>query len=264
MTSQEGCDSTVTLQLSVVSRIEGLIQTELQECSTHTYRFKLLSVNTTNETTYNWEFADQEDSDISIPVHSYADSGQYMVRLTLNKEQDCQTVITHLLKVPFYAEDINIYSDRLTVSIDNPEIELWTDTLPNTTYRWELGDGTSMEGAKVSHSYKPDTEGYYTVKLTATNSDNCRTEQSERIEITHPFIIPNTFTPNGDGINDVFMPGYKTKIIDRNGKVVYNGDEGWDGNYKGSKAPEDAYFYVIYLTKDNKTKEITGYIHLIR
>jgi gliding motility-associated-like protein len=73
--------------------------------------------------------------------------------------------------------------------------------------------------------------------------------------------VPRIFSPNGDGINDIFMKGHKITIFDRTGTVIFSGDNGWDGTYKGKTVPNDIYFYILQY-KDNKEKIITknGYI----
>ncbi|MFD0751615.1 gliding motility-associated C-terminal domain-containing protein [Mucilaginibacter calamicampi] len=86
-----------------------------------------------------------------------------------------------------------------------------------------------------------------------------------------PITIPNAFTPNGDGINDIWdivnLDSYANitvTIFNRYGTSVYfsNGYEvAWDGNYKGSKAPAGTYYYII--TGVNK-KKLAGYVTVIR
>lgn len=83
--------------------------------------------------------------------------------------------------------------------------------------------------------------------------------------------IPNAFTPNGDGLNDIFRPavllGYefsKMQIYNRWGQLVYEG-KGWNGTYKGEKMPADAYPYLIELkAPSGKTKVIKGDVTLLR
>ncbi|MFY0254424.1 gliding motility-associated C-terminal domain-containing protein [Chitinophaga sp. 30R24] len=86
--------------------------------------------------------------------------------------------------------------------------------------------------------------------------------------------IPNTFTPNNDGKNDVLLVyGYIIKdlhiaIFDQWGEKVFesnNQTTGWDGNYKGKALPSGVYIYVCHLTLTDGTKtEKRGVINLIR
>lgn len=88
-------------------------------------------------------------------------------------------------------------------------------------------------------------------------------------------IIPNVFTPNGDGMNDTFRPylfepnTMDARIYDRWGRLVFTSDElqfDWDGNWKnGTNAAEGVYFYVIRYTDDyDNNYTVKGYVTLIR
>lgn len=88
--------------------------------------------------------------------------------------------------------------------------------------------------------------------------------------------IPSTFTPNGDGINDVwrvsisYVDNFELLVYDRWGELVYktrNIYDGWDGTHMGNGAPckVDTYSYVInYRIKDDKVQKISGGVNLIR
>jgi gliding motility-associated-like protein len=79
--------------------------------------------------------------------------------------------------------------------------------------------------------------------------------------------IPQVFTPNGDGKNDIFMRGRRLVIFDRLGLKIYEGNDGWDGNkFDGTPAPPDTYFYLIYYEDENLMTEgrKKGYITLVR
>jgi gliding motility-associated-like protein len=79
--------------------------------------------------------------------------------------------------------------------------------------------------------------------------------------------IPQVFTPNGDGKNDVFMKGRRLVIFDRLGLKIFEGDDGWNGNRPdGTPAPPDTYFYLIYYEDDKlmTQSQKKGYITLIR
>ena len=77
--------------------------------------------------------------------------------------------------------------------------------------------------------------------------------------------IPNAFTPDDDGINDVFLKGYKIKIVNRWGQLLYEGDDGWDGSLNnGKKASPGTYYYIATIPdSDNGTKDVTGVITLV-
>lgn len=75
--------------------------------------------------------------------------------------------------------------------------------------------------------------------------------------------VPNTLTPNGDGMNDLFMAGHHVQIFNRNGIMLHDGQDGWDGKYKNKTVSKDTYFYVLYYDSESIIKSIEGYIMVI-
>ena len=106
------------------------------------------------------------------------------------------------------------------------------------------------------------------------NSFGCSNTNTVVIEVMPVFYIPNTFTPNNDGLNDAFRPvfnGYtalQMTIFDRWGDLMYSTNEldgGWNGTYRGKPADQGTYVYKITATDfENNKLEKTGPIILVR
>jgi gliding motility-associated-like protein len=76
--------------------------------------------------------------------------------------------------------------------------------------------------------------------------------------------IPNAFTPNGDGINDVFLEGMDLTIINRWGQTMYLGTGGWDGKYHGQKCSPGTYYYLLRIKDlNNVTTVLKGAVTII-
>ncbi len=118
-----------------------------------------------------------------------------------------------------------------------------------------------LEGDKYFiNGHKYDKEGIYQDTLLTKNG--CDSVITTEIKL---IMIPNTITPNGDGKNDFFLPGYHVKIYNRNGILLFEGDNGWDGTHRGQPVAPDTYYFVLYFNSASdgvKTKE--GYITVIR
>jgi gliding motility-associated-like protein len=111
-----------------------------------------------------------------------------------------------------------------------------------------------------------------TLTLTVTDSNGCQaTQQIQVTDVCPSVIIPNTFTPNGDGINDIWdIPGLQydptalVKVFSRNGQEIFE-SRGyavpWDGTYQGQKVPGGTYYYII--TAKNNSEKYSGYITVI-
>jgi gliding motility-associated-like protein len=127
-----------------------------------------------------------------------------------------------------------------------------------------MGDGTTETGSTIRHNYTIASSVLsYTITLMATSQFECLSTSSEIVDV-FPF-VPNVFTPNGDGINDVFMPGLELEIVDRNGLILFIGNTGWDGEYNGHAMDTDTYFYLLYYPdRNNLQHSKKGYVTLVR
>ncbi len=126
--------------------------------------------------------------------------------------------------------------------------------------RWYYGDGDSivkLYNDNQVHTYK-DT-GLYEVSQIVTTDYGCKDEITHTVYIGPDFVfyIPNAFTPDGDGLNDLFMghgigiKEFELSIFDRWGKqvkLINSLDMGWDGKFGGVFVPEDVYVYTVKIT----------------
>jgi len=156
-----------------------------------------------------------------------------------------------------------IQTDKNEVSSDEPTLHVWSETTSSTQYFWDFGDGEVSQGNDLNHTYAVAKEGYYDINLKVINPNGCLELATKRIWIVNSS-LPNTLTPNGDGINDVFMKDWHIQVFNRNGILMYDGIDGWDGTYKGEKVTNDTYFFVLYFIAESGTKTRTGYITVIR
>lgn len=93
----------------------------------------------------------------------------------------------------------------------------------------------------------------------------------ECIDFEPQMFVPNSFTPNGDGLNDNFLPSmmgivsYDMKVFNRWGQLVYSGNTPWDGMINGQATEADVFMYSIHIIRNDRNSEFyKGMVHLIR
>ncbi len=111
-----------------------------------------------------------------------------------------------------------------------------------------------------------------TYTLIVTSADGCTASDQVFIKVLKTPAIPNTFSPNGDGIHDRWeikyldtYPGATIEIYNRYGQLVYKSvgySTPWDGKYKGSDLPAGTYYYII--NPKNGRKQLSGFVDIIR
>ncbi len=141
---------------------------------------------------------------------------------------------------------------------------------------WNFGDYSISYVENPSHEYQ--FGGTYTIELIVNNEFGCLDSISKTIEIKEfDIFIPNSFTPNGDNLNDIFLPIFKSEdlenyhfeIFNRWGELIFNSKnikQGWDGKFKGEFVPiNTTYTYIIrYKNRGGKSIQKTGSIHVVQ
>jgi gliding motility-associated-like protein len=158
-----------------------------------------------------------------------------------------QLSITPSKLPPFKATET--YSQQLNSNAELPEYTVIAGNLP---------PGLSLDNSgKLSGISEYNAIFIFTVQ--AEDIYGCKTVQEYYLEGN--FFIPKVFTPNGDGINDIFMSGRHVIIFDRLGILIFEGENGWDGTYKNKAAKKDIYFYkILHEPEPGDLKIYTGYV----
>jgi gliding motility-associated-like protein len=180
-------------------------------------------------------------------------------------------------------EVINEYSSLPAASISASPIGGTVPLIINlsnngsgTINKWDFGDGQKEVGANPVHVY--DVPGVYTIHLTSTSAEGKAVIDSVKIEVTGNSSIssvPKSFSPNGDGVNDVlpfkskYIASISAVIVDKKGHTVYSWDGvdfQWDGkDLKGLPVAVGTYIYIINaIGVDGKKFEQKGSIILTR
>jgi len=144
------------------------------------------------------------------------------------------------------------------------------------TWMWDFGDG-NFNNQDVDPSHMYNQGGYYNVTLSVSN-DFCSDSITQQISLFEELIsfVPNAFSPNGDGLNDILFPinniededQFQFLIYNRWGELVFetqSGNEGWDGSFKGEIVNEGLYIWSLKLYKKNgDQRDLKGDVMLLR
>lgn len=141
-----------------------------------------------------------------------------------------------------------------------------------STWYWDFGDGSTSTAQNPSHNY--NGSGTYTVQQVVTNASGCIDTIQGVIVVNEGIIIPNVFSPDGDGVNDQFyiansgMKEFSIEIFNRWGIKVFEttADEiRWDGtSTSGIRMSDGTYYYILKaISTAGKDYSTTGFLTLL-
>jgi len=219
---------------------------------------------------WSWDFGDGTPpnafTNIPDPLHLYIDPGIYDVTLTVTSLNGCSAQLSIPQMITVFKKPIALFhTEPIQGWIYDPLIHFFDESVYADQWYWDFGEpyvlGNYSCLQNPSHSYS-DT-GNYVVMLIITSPDGCYDTATENINIAPLicFYIPNAFTPNKDGKNDMFLgkgegvasETFIMRIFNRWGQEVFftpDINQGWDGRLSGSDdiCPEGVYTYMITFT----------------
>jgi gliding motility-associated-like protein len=190
------------------------------------------------------------------------------------------TTATTTATIMAYATPFACFSaSPSTTTISAPTIHFSDCSSQDVTgWAWTFGDQASSTSNDQNPVFTFSDTGRYCVNLIVQNSDGCTSSTTNCVYVSPEWslYVPNSFTPNGDGVNDFFFAygvnirEFRIWIYDRWGNMIWttdNMDQGWDGKANGGKkiAQEDVYVWKIrFHDVFDKKHDMVGHVSIIR
>ncbi len=250
-------------QLRVASILMAQFETPPNGCAPYNAVFNNTSLGGQN---FVWNFGDGTTSSVAYPTHLYSNPGTYTITLSATDNLTCNPTDDTTETIVVHESPTASFTYSPTTPKENTPYDFTNTSVGAVNYKWEFGDGDSLITTSmlpVSHIY--NTAGSYAACLIAFNQYGCTDTSCQQVTaIVSPLVdVPNAFSPNGDGTNDViFVKGYGIdkmtwNIYNRWGQLVFtsfNLNTGWDGHFKGALQPQDVYAYILNINFTDGTR----------
>lgn len=227
-----------------------------------------------------WNFGDGSFSVDQTPSHVFTKAGRFEVTLSYSTSRGSliQKPVTDVIVIHEVPE-----ASFVPIKQDDPEkvpsVHFENKSLGGVSYLWDFGDGHTSTLRIPSHVYK--TKGNYPVSLTVTNAIGCvdRTERNVKIEEDYNLHAPHAFSPNGDGLDDSFIPDALTTLGVRfhmrvhdpvTGQLLFETSDPkrpWNGRVggKGEPCASGDYLWMVEMKDGEKLGgTYTGTVSLVR
>jgi gliding motility-associated-like protein len=213
-------------------------------------------------------------------AHTFNSVGCFNVTLELTSSAGCINSITQNNIVCVSAIPVAdfIWAPE-NATILNPTVNFLNASSGATDYIWDFaGLGTSTD-QNPTFAFPGDSANTYLVCLLSSNVDGCFDTVCHDILIYDEFLVyvPNSFTPDNDGKNDIFLPilngfdplSYEFLVFNRWGELIFQTaqtNSGWDGNHKSLESKADIYVWKIKVKSnfDSTIHEYIGHVNLLR
>jgi len=278
ITDAMGCMSSEPVEVSVFGSPEPIISTSaINGCPIFCPTFTDLTLDPAGSLNIQreWNFGDGEiaTGNSILLDHCYKNAGIYGVTLTVITDKGCKKTVIWDNYIEVFPNPIAQFNASPVVTdIMNPSISFTNLSSGAINFLWNFGDNDSLfVGVNPNHTYS-DT-GSFIVSLIVSTDNNCIDSIKSTVVVnpSYRFFIPSSFTPNGDGLNDLFeirgsyIQACNLEIFDRWGKPFYNKSGASGVSWDGSNAPQGVYVYKIKM-KDtqNKDHEYIGQLTVLR
>ncbi len=227
------------------------------------------TTTSSNITSSVWSFGDGSNPSTAItPVVYYKNYGEFLASLAVSSSNGCKDTASQKIRV--YLQPVVDAGKSFVVNSGTVITLQGNVNAPGLTYSWY-----PQTGLNNAYLLNPTSTALAnrTYTLTATGQGGCTDSDTMTVNILLALKIPNAFSPNGDGVNDIWdisnlkdYPASSVEVFNRYGQSVYlsNGryTKSWDGTFKGNKLPNGTYYYIIDVKNGNKP--IAGYVTIIK
>jgi gliding motility-associated-like protein len=268
VTDKNGCQGLATKVIEVLMLPYGNLIGKTEVCVPFCEKYSIITAKTSSLIDWNIIY---DNKDITAEKLCISSPGEHTVIARLNdKETGCKN------EVAFYITALEKPNADFKWTPENPvegieDVQLTNMSTGNNQKTWTwFVTGNAAHSRNENTSFFFRENGNYPVALVVENKFGCKDTAVKYIKIESDFslYIPNAFTPNGDGLNDIFKPvvrgvkKFRLEIFNRWGERMYitlNPLEGWDGLHKEEECKVDSYAWKISLTTNSgEEKSITG------
>ncbi len=278
VTVSDGCttkNATDTAMVTIINPPIINLPQNLSGCSP--VCISLANIPYSTLSSWQWNFGNGDISTAPKTDYCYSKTGNYNLSLTYTTSLGCVRTVTSDSIVQVFPFPVAAFSaSTFQTDILNAEIYFINESSGYINSQWFFGDLSVSNLQNPSHNYT--STGNYHVILVVQNQEGCLDTVIHNVLINDVFAFyaPNAFTPNGDGLDDVFLPvgtgwdnsSFKMLIFDRWGNLILsttNPNQGWDGRVKEQPAQEDVYVWRVELNDVfKKSHSYSGTISLIR
>lgn len=210
----------------------------------------------------SWNFGDGSTGIGNQIEHIFTGEGCYDINLEVTDANGCSNDVTYadficVLETP--VAEIGI--SNIDLAVYDPETIITNLSTNADSYRWNLGGSIDFDYFEPgNHTFPAYVTDQFLVTMIAYNDNGCVDSTQMIVKFDNELImyVPNTFTPNGDEFNQLFLPVfpsepaiYSLKIYNRWAETIFESSDinrGWDGTYDGILVQDGTYQWEINVT----------------
>jgi gliding motility-associated-like protein len=227
---------------------------------------------------FQWSFGNGQSSASAGPNMVYVVPGVYSPGLIYTDPNGCKDNLTKTGLITVHPRpNAAFYANPGNTTILEPHVYFINTSSGASSYLWDIAG--LLQTTAQNPDYEFGAPGLYQVSLWVTNNFGCTDSVIQFVDIDpdHVIYIPNAFSPNFDGKNDIFQAeafgiyekeSFRMTVFDRWGNKMFEADDinkGWDGTKKGDVLLEDVFVYVVeYKDISGKKHTKTGSVSLIK
>ncbi len=280
-TDNNACKDTMIKEISYfpVPPLILIKPSKFTACVPEDIKFTNLSVPIDETYDIKWDFGDGGTGSEISPIHDFEKVGVFSVRVQITSPIGCYTEETFPNLITIEASPVADFSYTPDVINNINSTAVFTDLSTGASgWYWDFGGKASSFIRNPTYTFL-DT-GIYDIRQVVFHPNGCTDTLIKTIDVEPvvQFFLPNAFTPNYDGKNEVYKPAglslgvsrYNLSIYSRWGDKLFetqDPEEGWNGrrNNTGEELPVGVYLCVLRFTDArSRTKELKEFVTLVR
>ena len=267
-TSDFGCSDTLEKNITIYNKPTAAFTVDkTEDCVPLCVTFTDNSTDAVAINTRHWTFEENGISILENPEKCFDEDGGFDISLIVTNTHNCKDTLVKDSYINAWPNPVASFTlSKEETDVLHPIINITNFSTDALSWMWNLGNGT-LDSTNFDITEVYDEATIYDINLFVRNQYGCLDSINQTLTVnSKPFYyIPNSFTPNGDGFNDVFKvesEGFNFVnmiIFDRWGQKVYSTSDitkGWDGTNKGIEVKQGAYVWLIKYKDEEGSEQI--------